>query len=188
VFTVVWVANRNNPLKNSFGILTISEDGNLVVLDGQKKVLWSSNLTNYVVNSSAQLLDSGNLVLQGNTTRTFLWESFQHPSNTFIEKMKISTDVRTGKKVQLRSWKSPSDPSIGNFSAGIDVRNLPKLFIWNGSRLYWRSGPWSSQVFIGIPNMYSVYRDGFTLVDDKEGTFSSMYCENFFKGERKTDG
>jgi hypothetical protein len=171
VFTVVWVANRNNPLKNSSGILTISEDGNLVVLDGQNKVLWSSNLTNYVVNSSAQLLDSGNLVLQGNTTGTFLWESFQHPSNTFIEKMKISTDVKTGKKVQLRSWKSPSDPSIGNFSAGIDVRNLPELFIWNDSRLYWRSGPWNGQVFIGIPNMYSVYRDGFTLVDDKEGTF-----------------
>ncbi|KAB1199487.1 hypothetical protein CJ030_MR0G022780 [Morella rubra] len=29
--SVVWVANRNKPLKNSSGILTISEDGNLVV-------------------------------------------------------------------------------------------------------------------------------------------------------------
>ncbi|XP_059437185.1 G-type lectin S-receptor-like serine/threonine-protein kinase At1g11330 [Corylus avellana] len=170
VFTVVWVANRNNPLKNSSGVLTISEDGNLVVLDGQKKILWSSNLTNSVVNLSAQLLDSGNLVLQGNTTGTFLWESFQHPSNTFIEKMKISTDVRTGKKVQLTSWTSPSDPSIGNFSAGIDARNLPELFIWNGSRPYWRSGPWNGLVFIGLQNMYSVFHDGFSLVDDKEGT------------------
>ncbi|XP_059437189.1 G-type lectin S-receptor-like serine/threonine-protein kinase At1g11300, partial [Corylus avellana] len=73
VFTVVWVANRNNPLKNSSGILTISEDGNLVVLDGQKKLLWSSNLTDSVGNSSAQLLDSGNLVLRGNTTGTIIW-------------------------------------------------------------------------------------------------------------------
>jgi hypothetical protein len=174
VLTVVWVANRNNPLKNSSGILTISKDGNLVVLDGQKKILWSSNLTNSVVNSNsrAQLLDYGNLVLQGNTTETIIWESFQHPSNTFIEKMKISTDVRTGKKVQLTSWKSPSDPSIGKFSAGLEVRNnLPEFFIWNGNRLIWRSGPWNGQVFIGVPNMHSTYRDGLSLVDDKEGTF-----------------
>ncbi|XP_059437188.1 G-type lectin S-receptor-like serine/threonine-protein kinase At1g11330 [Corylus avellana] len=171
VFTVVWVANRNNPLKNSSGILTISEVGNLVVLDGQKKVLWSSNLTNSVVNSSAQLLDSGNLVLQGNTTGTFLWESFQHPSDTFMKNMKISTDVRTGKKVQLTSWKSPSDPSIGNFSAGIEVRNIPEIFIWNDSNTYWRSGPWNGQIFIGIPDMISVYLDGFNLVPDNDGTF-----------------
>ncbi|GLT65397.1 hypothetical protein SLA2020_378330 [Shorea laevis] len=129
VSTVIWVANRNKPLKSSSGILTISEDGNLVVLDGQKRVLWSSDLTNSVVNSSAQLLDSGNLVLQGNTTGTNIWESFQHPSNTFLPKMKISTNVRTGKKVQLTSWKSPSDPSIGNFSAGIDVRIFLNFYL-----------------------------------------------------------
>ncbi|XP_059436884.1 G-type lectin S-receptor-like serine/threonine-protein kinase At1g11330 [Corylus avellana] len=176
VSTVIWVANRNKPLKNSSGILTISEDGNLVVLDAQKKVLWSSNLTNSVVNSSAQLLDSGNLVLQGNTTGTFLWESFQHPSDTFMENMKISTNVTSGKKVQLTSWKNPSDPSIGNFSAGIVVRNLPEFFIWNGSSTYWRSGPWNSLVFIGVREMNSVYLNGFSLVDDQEGTFYFSYA------------
>jgi hypothetical protein len=45
--TFIWVANRNKPL-------TISEDGNLVVIDGEKKVLWSSSLTDSVVNSSAR--------------------------------------------------------------------------------------------------------------------------------------
>jgi hypothetical protein len=183
--TVIWVANRNKPIKNSSGILTISEDGNLVVLDGQKKVLWSSSLTNSVVNSSAQLLDSGNLILQGNTTGTIIWESFQNPSDTFLEKMKISTDVRTGKKVQLTSWKSPSDPSIGNFSAGIDVRNLPEFLVWNDGSPYWRSGPWNSRAFIGIPNMNPVYLDGFSLVDDKEGTFylTFSYLNESFRAD-----
>ena len=64
----VWVANRDKPLKDSSGVLTISEGGNLVVLDGQRKVLWSSNITNSSANVSAQLLDSGNLVLQENTS------------------------------------------------------------------------------------------------------------------------
>nr|POF03672.1 g-type lectin s-receptor-like serine/threonine-protein kinase [Quercus suber] len=59
-----WVANRDKPLKDSSGVLTIPEDGNLVILNGQKEILWSSNITNSVVNSSAQLLDSGNLSLE----------------------------------------------------------------------------------------------------------------------------
>jgi hypothetical protein len=178
--TVIWVANRNKPLKNSSGILTISEDGNLVVLDGQKKVLWSSSLTNSFVNSSAQLLDSGNLILQGNTTGTIIWESFQNPSDTFLEKMKISTDV------QLTSWKSPSDPSIGNFSAVIDGRNLPEMFIWNDGSPYWRSGPWNSQIFIGIPARSYVYFDEFSIVYDKEeGTF--YYTFSISKDPRLKD-
>jgi hypothetical protein len=86
-----------------------------------------------------------------------IWESFQHPSDTFLEKMKISTDVRTGKKVQLTSWKSPSDPYIGNFSAGIEVRNLPEFFVWNDGSPYWRSGPWNSRIFIAVQKMNSVY-------------------------------
>jgi len=168
--TVIWVANRNKPLKNSSGILTISQDGNLVVLDGQKKVLWSSNISSSVVNSSAQLLDSGNLILQGNTTGTIIWESFQHPSDTFLKNMKSSTS----KKVRLTSWKSPSDPSIGNFSAGIDVRKLPEIFVWNNGSPYWRSGPWNSRIFIGVRQMNSSYLNGFSLTDD-EGTFSLTF-------------
>ncbi|KAK4588007.1 hypothetical protein RGQ29_019129 [Quercus rubra] len=67
-FSVVWVANRERPLKDSSGVLTIYEDGNLVVLNGQEEILWSSNVSNSVPNSSATLLDSGNLVLQRDTT------------------------------------------------------------------------------------------------------------------------
>ncbi|KAG2689731.1 hypothetical protein I3760_09G152700 [Carya illinoinensis] len=96
------------PLNCLSGILTISEDGNLVVLDEQKKIIWSSNITDSVFNSSAQLLDPGNLVLQENKNKTIMWESFQHPTDTFVPKMKLSTSVRTGKKVQGTSWTNYS--------------------------------------------------------------------------------
>jgi hypothetical protein len=169
VCTVIWVANREKPLKNSSGVLTISENGNLVVLDGQKEI-WSSNVANSVVNSSAQLSDLGNLVLQENTRGTTIWESFQIPSDTFLPQMKMSTNVRTGKKVQFTSWKSPSDPSIGSFSIGIQPLSVVQVFIWKEGSPYWRSGPWNSQVFIGIQDMYAVFLDGFTLVPE-QGTF-----------------
>lgn len=63
--TVIWVANRNKPLNDSSGIVTISEDGNLLLLNGQEEVLWSSTVENSVTKpkTAAQLLDSGNLVL-----------------------------------------------------------------------------------------------------------------------------
>ncbi|RDX92700.1 G-type lectin S-receptor-like serine/threonine-protein kinase, partial [Mucuna pruriens] len=44
--TVIWVANRNQPLNDSSGIVTISENGNIVLLNGLKHVIWSSNVSN----------------------------------------------------------------------------------------------------------------------------------------------
>ncbi|KAL0009897.1 hypothetical protein SO802_005005 [Lithocarpus litseifolius] len=169
VFTVIWVANRQKPLIDSSGILTISKEGNLVVLNGQAEIFWSSNVSNSVTNSSATLGDFGNLVLQVDTTGLVLWESFQHPSDSFLPKMKLSTNLRTDQRVQLTSWKSPSDPSIGSFSSGIDALNIPEVFVWKEGHPYWRSGPWNGQVFLGIPNWNPVYRTRSTLVDDKQG-------------------
>ena len=74
---------------------------------------------------SATLMDSGNLVLQVDTTEATVWESLQHPCDTFLPKMKLTTNLRTNQKVQLTSWKSPSDPSTGRFSAGVNLQNIP---------------------------------------------------------------
>ncbi|KAJ7968435.1 G-type lectin S-receptor-like Serine/Threonine-kinase [Quillaja saponaria] len=175
--TVIWVANRNNPLRDSSGIVTISEDGNLEVFNGQKEVVWSSNVSITAINSSAQLSDSGNLVLQDNSrSKTAVWESFQHPSDTMIANMKISTDKRTGEKVQLTSWKGSSDPSIGSYSFSLESLNVPEVFIWNGTSPYWRSGPWNGRIFTGILGMYSVYLNGFKLGDEREGTVYLTYA------------
>ena len=58
----VWVANRNAPVLDNSGILTISNDGHLKILQdgGVEIVLFSAPLVN---NASATLLDSGNFVL-----------------------------------------------------------------------------------------------------------------------------
>ncbi|WRX29280.1 S-locus glycoprotein domain - like 10 [Theobroma cacao] len=179
VQTVVWVANRNKPLKDSSGVVKISEDGNLVVLNGQEEILWSSNVTNLISNTSALLLDSGNLVLKNDDDDNggSIWESFQHPSNAYTPTMKISTDLRTGQRVQLSSWKSPSDPSDGNFSLSLEPLNIPEVIIWNNNQPYFRTGPWNGQIFIGMLHMNSVYLNGFSLVaDDQKETFYLSYA------------
>ncbi|KAH0764136.1 hypothetical protein KY285_000007 [Solanum tuberosum] len=171
--TVVWVANRDKPLKDSFGVFKISEDGNLVVMNGMKDVIWTSNIssTSHVVTSSIAQLRGGNLVLLDNSKyRNIIWQSYQHPSDTFLPKMTIPINsVKAGEKTGLRSWKSTLDPSFGDFSTSITAI-LPQLLIWEGKNLYWRSGQWNGQVFIGIKSMRSVHTSGYNVVDDEEGT------------------
>ncbi|XP_020233631.1 G-type lectin S-receptor-like serine/threonine-protein kinase At1g11300 [Cajanus cajan] len=171
--TVIWVANRNQSLNDSSGVVTISEDGNPVVLNRQKQVIWSTNVYNSSFNTSSKLSDSGKLVLTENTTgNKSLWDSFQQPLNTLLPGMKLSSNRRTSTEVELTSWKSPSNPSVGSFSCSVVQRiNIVEVFIWNWNvetRPYWRSGPWNGGIFTGIPTM-SPYLNGFKVGDDGEG-------------------
>nr|DAD23137.1 TPA_asm: hypothetical protein HUJ06_024600 [Nelumbo nucifera] len=181
--TIVWVANRENPTVNASGVLMIADDGNLVVRDGSRHVLWSTNVSNIAnANTSAQLSDYGNLVLRaasssgnGNTNNGILWESFEHPLDSFLTTMKIGVNLRTGDKRTLTSRKSDSDPSPGNFSLGVIATGIPQVAILKGSLPYWVSGPWNNRIFIGIPAMSSIYISGLNLVrDDTEGTVYVM--------------
>ncbi|KAI9161574.1 hypothetical protein LWI28_018789 [Acer negundo] len=62
--TVVWVANREIPIRNSTGIFKIGGDGNLAVFCcNQSSLLWSTNVSVPAQTSMAKLKDSGNLVL-----------------------------------------------------------------------------------------------------------------------------
>jgi len=174
--TIMWVANRNQPLNDSNGIVTIFEDGNVVVLNGQKRVIWSSNVSNIATNTSSQFSDFGNLVLLDITTGNILWQSIQQPSDTLLPSMKLSINKRTGKSVELKSWKSPSDPSTGNFSCStVERLHIIEVFIWNETRPYWRSGPWNGGVFTGIQTMIAAYFFSFQGGDDGDGNINIYY-------------
>ncbi|PHT90644.1 G-type lectin S-receptor-like serine/threonine-protein kinase [Capsicum annuum] len=177
--SVVWVANRDKPLQDSRGTLTISEDGNLVILNGQNKTVWSSNISPAARNSTAQLSDTGNLVLKDNSSGRVLWESFSDLSDSLLQHMKLGTDKSSNTTNLLKSWKSPVDPSDGSFSSGVQPETIPQLFIWKNGLPHWRSGPWNKQVFIGIPDMTSSSFNGFELVNDNTGTayFSYSYVD-----------
>jgi hypothetical protein len=150
---IVWVANINQPLKDSSGAtITISENGNLVILDAHEKVIWSTDVSF----SDAAASNSNNT------------------SNTAIPTLKISKNVRTSEEVRISSWKSISDPSYGSFSLGLETGYVTELFIWNGILPFWRSGPWNDHVFIGTPNIMSLFWDGVSL-EEKDETFYYSY-------------
>ncbi|XP_054777769.1 G-type lectin S-receptor-like serine/threonine-protein kinase At1g11330 [Prosopis cineraria] len=170
--SVVWVANRNEPLTDSSGILKISENGNLVIQDGKEHVVWSSdgsdNDTSHVI---LQLQDSGNLVLLNNITGKVIWQSFDHLSDTTLLHNNDGSNAQEGQKFKLTSWKSPFDPSMGSLAASIQPTIIPQPFIWKNSHTYWRGGPWDGRIFIGIPNLDNQYLNyGFTS-QNVNGTF-----------------
>ncbi|KAL3733645.1 hypothetical protein ACJRO7_023072 [Eucalyptus globulus] len=127
--TVVWVANRNNPLADSNGTLTISNDGALVLLNQSKSVIWSSNSSGTLRNPVAQLLDSGNLVLRENSSLSsdeYSWQSFDYPSDTLLAGMNMGWNLATGLERYLSSWKSADDPSPGDYMFRLNRQGLPQ--------------------------------------------------------------
>ncbi|KAJ8626952.1 hypothetical protein MRB53_020259 [Persea americana] len=169
--TVVWTANRENPVRHSSGVLTIN-GGNLVLLnDGGHSInnsLWSTNVPTSVNYSSARLKDSGNLVLTDDHQR-ILWESFDYPTNTLLPGMKLGLNRQTGLNWNLTSWKSADDPAPGEFSIGLDPLGVPQYFLKKGSRPIWRSGPWNSVRLSGAPDINSdpVYRWSYVANDEE---------------------
>ncbi|KAK7395393.1 hypothetical protein VNO78_15950 [Psophocarpus tetragonolobus] len=79
-------------------------------------------------------------------------------------------------KVELTSWRIPSNPSVGSFSCGVVQRlDIVEVFIWNGTQPYWRSGPWNGGTFTGIPTMATYLNNFKTDDNDGEGNIDFYY-------------
>ncbi|CAH1415718.1 unnamed protein product [Lactuca virosa] len=170
--TVVWVANRDHPITNSTGILSLDETGNLVLREStQPFVFWSTNVSGVVNNNdvSAQLLDSGNLVLfQGQNRQVYSWQSFDHPSNTILPGLKFGIDKKTGMNRMATSWKSSGNPGIGEYSFKIETAGSTQLFLYKGTTAVWRGGSWTGHGWSGVPEMTQNYLFNVTYTDNND--------------------
>ncbi|KAK1424604.1 hypothetical protein QVD17_19937 [Tagetes erecta] len=169
--TVTWVANRDAPVSNSFGIFGIRNNESLSVYGENGTVYWSTDSFPLAGNLSAALDDTGNLILStvdGTGTgddQNELWRSCEHPTDTYLPNMRVYMNITRGDGVPFVSWKSSNDPSSGNYSMQVDPRGSPQIIAWDESRgRIWRSGQWNRRIFTGIPWMRSIFLSGFTLV------------------------
>lgn len=143
--TVVWVANREKPLNDSSGNLTIGANGNIVLVDGASNRIWFTNSSRSIQEPIAKLLDSGNLVLMdGNNS---VWQSFDYPTDTMLPGLKLGWDKTSGLNRYLTSWKSANDPSPGSFTYSFDHEQFPELVIREGMNITFRSGIWNGVRF-----------------------------------------
>jgi hypothetical protein len=183
VTTVVWVANRVNPINDSSGILMINNTGRLLLLRENRTVVWStSSSTKQPQQPFLQLLDSGNLVVtdgkNANSEDDYLWQSFDCPSDTSLPGSKHGWDLRRRLNRRLTAWKNWDDPSPGDFSFGVELHNFLEAVMWKVSEKYSRTGPWNGIRVSGSPELRPnpVFEFKFVINDDE--VYYAFYLKN----------
>ncbi|KAK3129197.1 hypothetical protein QOZ80_6BG0473490 [Eleusine coracana subsp. coracana] len=134
VCTPVWFANREHPIADNYIKLVqlkISGDGGLVVSlsSVDERVIWSSvgqiNRTDTrSINTSAVLLESGNLALVENHSNATIWQSFDDPTDIVLPGAKFGWNKVTGLIRRYISKKSLIDPGLGPYVIQLDNNGL----------------------------------------------------------------
>ncbi|KAI9186360.1 hypothetical protein LWI28_016520 [Acer negundo] len=180
--TVAWVANRNTPISDSSGFLSINAQGSLVLMmNSTTDIVWSSNASTSLQNPVAVLLESGNLVVKDgndNNPDNFLWQSFDYPCDNLLPGMKLGKNLVTGMEWFLSSWKSIDDPAPGDFTYKLDLRGFPQLVIKKGPEILFRGGSWNGLRFTGTPQLQpnSVYT--YDFVSNEKEVFCTYDIRN----------
>ncbi|GKG17201.1 G-type lectin S-receptor-like serine/threonine-protein kinase, partial [Tanacetum coccineum] len=98
-----------------------------------------------------RLLDSGNLVVQelypDGSIKEVLWQSFDYPTDTLLPGMKLGTNLKTGHRWSLTSWRNNELPADGSFTLTGDLNGTGQMVILRQKNVHWKSGPWRNGKF-----------------------------------------
>ncbi|KAL6998833.1 hypothetical protein U1Q18_040944 [Sarracenia purpurea var. burkii] len=160
--TVVWMANRDNPVNGQGSQISLRHDGAMVLTDVDGSIAWKTNTSSTDVETS-ELLNSGNLVLK-NSRGKILWQSFDFPTDTLLPSQTFTKNKKLVSGLRNGSFAS------GYFSLYFDNDNVLRLF-YDGpeiSSLYWPNP--DNGVF---QNGRTIYNSSRIAVLDDIGVFSS---------------
>lgn len=156
--TIVWVANRNRPITQNYKASIYIQEGILGVFVYDRYNaeingwIWTAN-SSCANATNALLLDNGNFVLSDGLS--VIWQSFDHPTDTWLPGAKLGKD---GSSI-LTSWKNSGDPAPGIYSFGMDPGGSPELFLWkNSMQILWRSGVWNGSHFSFLSTSQTNFR------------------------------
>ncbi|KAL4559526.1 hypothetical protein LXL04_031667 [Taraxacum kok-saghyz] len=169
----VWVANRNNPIKDIYGKLAIDDHGKLSILSVID--LFSPPTP---CNASATLLDTGNFVLQelnpDGSVKQVLWQSFDYPTDTLLPGMKLGIDLKTGHRWSLTSWRSETQPADGSFTLTGDPNGTDQMAILRRGKVHWMSGSWQNGGFENTVLRYSPDVHLYYVSNETEQSFTYL--------------
>ncbi|KAM4121646.1 hypothetical protein ACB094_01G021500 [Castanea mollissima] len=159
--TVVWMANRDQPVNGKHSKLSILKTGNLILTDASNLNVdvWA---TNTVSHSPVQLFlnDTGNLVLR-NKERV-LWESFDFPTDTLLPEQLLTGNTK------LVSSRSQDNYFSGLYELSFNNSGFLRL-------LY--NSPDSSSYWVPSPVSWPLYNNSRIAVLNAIGNFISS--DNF---------
>ncbi|KAI3900590.1 hypothetical protein MKX01_027458 [Papaver californicum] len=112
--TVVWFATDSTEYNGGIQIprgskVELTTDGKLILSDPQGKLIWSAG-DNLSGATYAAMLDDGNFVLESTSSAGYLWESFNHPTDTILPSQILDRVSRMNNKLYSRA----NDTSFSN--------------------------------------------------------------------------
>ncbi|KAG6672499.1 hypothetical protein I3842_16G060500 [Carya illinoinensis] len=133
--TVVWMANRDQPVNGRKSKLSLLRTGNLILTDASEFTVWETN-TNSLSSLELHLYDIGNLVLRTLGGEN-VWESFHFPTDTLLPQQLLT------KNTNLVSSRSQTNYSSGFYKLLFDNDNVLCLLYDRAiiSSIYWPA-PW----------------------------------------------
>ncbi|KAL2327896.1 hypothetical protein Fmac_021323 [Flemingia macrophylla] len=152
--TVVWVANRANPINDSSGILAVNSTGNLI-LTQNGPLVWYTNSHKQAHNPVVVLLDRGNLVIRNEAEtdpKGYLWQSFDYPSDT-------------------ASFARDED-RMG------PPNRYPDVYTMKGTQKSSRYGHWNGIYFSGLPDLQNNTIFGIAFVNNNEEVYRTFIVFN----------
>ncbi|QCE11594.1 protein brassinosteroid insensitive 1 [Vigna unguiculata] len=173
--TVTWMANRDQPVNGKRSKLSLTNDGNVVLVDAAFNTAWSSN-TDSLDPVELHLNDDGNLVLR-QLQGTILWQSFDFPTDTLVPGQPLT------RYTYLLSSRSHTNHSSGFYKLYFGDENILRL-VYDGpdvSSNYWPT-PWRVSWDVGrtlfnssriaVLNSFGAFHssDNFTFVTSDYGT------------------
>ncbi|KAL2528161.1 receptor-like protein kinase 1 [Forsythia ovata] len=104
--TVVWTANRDDPVFPSNVVLLLTNDGRLILQHEDSDNVVIVNPGQSI--ASASMLDNGNFVLY-DSSRRILWQSFDNPTDTLLPDQRLTAGE------EIFSSVSDTNPARGIF-------------------------------------------------------------------------
>ncbi|XP_027907979.1 putative receptor protein kinase ZmPK1 [Vigna unguiculata] len=170
--TVVWMANRDQPVNGKRSTLSLLKTGNLVLTDAGQFQVWSTGTANSSRQVRLHLHDTGNLVLlEDSPDNAVLWQSFEFPTDTLLPNQPLRGSTN------LVSSRSGSNHSSGFYKLFFDFENVLRL-MYQGPRVssvFWPYAWLQSNNFgNGNSNGRSTFNDSrVAVLDELGGVLSS---------------
>ncbi|KAK1407671.1 hypothetical protein QVD17_39293 [Tagetes erecta] len=153
--TIIWMANRDQPVNGKRSKLSLLKDGNLVLTDAGRYIVWSTQTRS---NSSLKLTlhDTGNLILHAQTKP--VWQSFDYPTDTLLPNQLLT------KNTQLVSSRSYTNYSSGFYKLYFDIDSVLRLHY---------DTPETSTVFWPDPGLLSWQVGRFQYINTRRASLDS---------------
>ncbi|KQJ85662.1 hypothetical protein BRADI_4g00883v3 [Brachypodium distachyon] len=147
---VVWSANRGRPVQSG-STLNFTADGDLILLDSNGTLVWSTNTSGQSV-IGMNITESGNLVLF-NQKNLPVWQSFDHPTDTMLPRQPLMEGMELTPNISNTNYTASNQFYLAANLNGLQASaSSIQDLIYYQSRLFFADSKYNKSIYIALVN------------------------------------